>query len=76
MILIVLRPFSFGRNITDNVIITYFSCLCFRELQDGEVALQVHTGEEATPLLLKVNQVLKIQQTSPRSEDVTVMFIY
>ena len=37
----------------------YLSCLCFRELQDGEMALQVHAGEKATPLLLKVHQVLK-----------------
>lgn len=38
---------------------TNLPCLRFRQLQDRQMALQVHAGEKATPLLLKVNQVLK-----------------
>lgn len=37
----------------------HLSCLRFRQLQDGEMALQVHAGEKAAPLLLKVHQVLE-----------------
>lgn len=39
--------------------ITNLSCLSFRELQDGQMVLQVHAGEKTTPLLLEVHQVLK-----------------
>lgn len=38
---------------------TYFSSLCFRQLQDGQVTLLVHAGEKAAPLLLKARQVLQ-----------------
>lgn len=38
---------------------TYLSCLSFRQLQDGQMALQVHAGEKTAPLFLKTGQVLK-----------------
>lgn len=38
---------------------TDLSCLSFRQLQDGQVVLLLHAGEETAPLLLKVHQVLQ-----------------
>lgn len=49
---------------------TYFSCLCFRQLQNGQVTLQVHAGEETAPLLLETSQVL--QNTDKQIPEVTI----